>query len=326
MASCPAGAQSLERAQYQLRAASGWFESSVLSPDPSVAFPAARCLTCFPTSQPEDDQIARPESSIGREGNATEPTQPTHGSAHDRPPSTCRSLRRQTRADARGVPRPPLPPRRLARRHRHLQAHHVGRRPGHRPRPRRLSPDHAQGAARAGGRQPAHHGRARGDARPVVPPAAAARRHRAGRSAGTASTRPREPIPHETVASTCSTHQPGDDIHLPVDVWGFPGGQTFLPGVPCLSFEGPGGVISYLEPAMCRYFAPVIQATKARLMKLATPRDAEFGLRSAPQRIDQPRPAAGPLRRRSRPAHLQRHGRVPLPGAVPARSAPSATR
>lgn len=76
--------------------------------------------------------------------------------------------------------------------------------------------------------------------------------------------------------------QPGDDILLPVDVWGFPGGQTFMPQVPCLFFEGMGGIISWLEPAMCRYFAPVIQATKARLMKLATPRDAEFGLRSAP--------------------------------------------
>ena len=31
--------------------------------------------------------------------------------------------------------------------------------------------------------------------------------------------------------------QPGDDIHLPVDIWGFPGGQTFLAGVPCLAFE-----------------------------------------------------------------------------------------
>ncbi|MCX7702181.1 MAG: hypothetical protein N2039_14995, partial [Gemmataceae bacterium] len=50
---------------------------------------------------------------------------------------------------------------------------------------------------------------------------------------------------------------------------------------PCLVFEGPGGAISYLEPAMCRYFAPVIQATKARLMKQATASDAEFGLRSA---------------------------------------------
>jgi nicotinic acid phosphoribosyltransferase len=79
--------------------------------------------------------------------------------------------------------------------------------------------------------------------------------------------------------------QPGDDIYLPVDVWGFPGGQTFLPGVPCLFFEGPGGAVSYLEPAMCRYFAPVIQATKGRLMKLATPRDAEFGLRAAPNEI-----------------------------------------
>jgi nicotinic acid phosphoribosyltransferase len=79
--------------------------------------------------------------------------------------------------------------------------------------------------------------------------------------------------------------QPGEEIRLPVDVWGFPGGQAFLPGVPCLFFEGPGGLLSYLEPAMCRYFAPVIQATKARLMKLATPRDAEFGLRSAPNEL-----------------------------------------
>ncbi|HMF19538.1 MAG TPA: hypothetical protein VKE98_20190 [Gemmataceae bacterium] len=79
--------------------------------------------------------------------------------------------------------------------------------------------------------------------------------------------------------------QSGDDICLPVDIWGFPGGQTFLPGVPCLFFEGMGGAISYLEPAMCRYFAPIVQATKGRLMKLATPRDAEFGLRSAPTEV-----------------------------------------
>ena len=76
--------------------------------------------------------------------------------------------------------------------------------------------------------------------------------------------------------------QPGDEIRVPVDIWGFPGGQTFLPGVPCMFFEGMGGAISYLEPAMCRYFAPILWATKGRLMKLATPRDAEFGLRSAP--------------------------------------------
>jgi nicotinic acid phosphoribosyltransferase len=77
----------------------------------------------------------------------------------------------------------------------------------------------------------------------------------------------------------------GDDVFLPVDIWGFPGGQTFLARVPCLVFEGMGGAVSYLEPAMCRYFAPVIQATKARLMKLATPLDAEFGLRSAPVEV-----------------------------------------
>jgi nicotinate phosphoribosyltransferase len=79
--------------------------------------------------------------------------------------------------------------------------------------------------------------------------------------------------------------QPGEEIYLPVDVWGFPGGQTFLAGMPCLFFEGMGGAISYLEPAMCRYFVPIIQATKARLMKQATPRDAEFGLRSAPNEL-----------------------------------------
>jgi nicotinic acid phosphoribosyltransferase len=91
-------------------------------------------------------------------------------------------------------------------------------------------------------------------------------------------------FPHE-MWDTILADQAGDDIYLPVDVWGFPGGQTFLPGVPCLFFEGMGGAISYLEPAMCRYFAPLIQATKARLMKLATPRDAEFGLRSAPNEL-----------------------------------------
>jgi nicotinic acid phosphoribosyltransferase len=91
-------------------------------------------------------------------------------------------------------------------------------------------------------------------------------------------------FPHELWQAVLAA-QPGEDVFLPVDVWGLPGGQVFLPGVPCLFFEGPGGIVSYLESAMCRYFAPVIQATKARLMKLATPRDAEFGLRSAPNEL-----------------------------------------
>jgi nicotinic acid phosphoribosyltransferase len=91
-------------------------------------------------------------------------------------------------------------------------------------------------------------------------------------------------FPHEVWDAILGS-QGGEDIYLPVDVWGFAGGQTFLPGVPCLFFEGMGGAISYLEPAMCRYFAPVIQATKARLMKRATPRDAEFGLRAAPDEV-----------------------------------------
>ena len=92
-------------------------------------------------------------------------------------------------------------------------------------------------------------------------------------------------FPHH-LWDTVLQSQTGEDIYLPVDIWGFPGGQTFLPGVPCLFFEGMGGAISYLEPAMCRYFAPIIQATKGRLMKLATPRDAEFGLRSSPTEVN----------------------------------------
>jgi nicotinate phosphoribosyltransferase len=75
--------------------------------------------------------------------------------------------------------------------------------------------------------------------------------------------------------------QTGNDIYLPVDVWGFPGGQTFLAGVPEISFEGAGGVVSFLEPHKCRYFGPIIQATKARLMyEAAGPKWAEFGYRS----------------------------------------------
>ncbi len=111
--------------------------------------------------------------------------------------------------------------------------------------------------------------------------------------------------------------QPGEDIYLPIDVWGFPGGQTFLAGLPCLSFEGIGGAISYLEPAMCRYFAPIIQATKARLMMAATPRDAEFGLRASAERTCQHRFAARSLCRRPRSAHFQRHRRVSLSRTVP---------
>jgi nicotinic acid phosphoribosyltransferase len=91
-------------------------------------------------------------------------------------------------------------------------------------------------------------------------------------------------FPHHLWDTLLEQHQ-GEDISLPIDVWGFPGGQTFLPGVPCLFFEGMGGALSYLEPAMCRYFQPIIQATKARLMKLATLQDAEFGLRSAPNEL-----------------------------------------
>ena len=77
----------------------------------------------------------------------------------------------------------------------------------------------------------------------------------------------------------CSTHRPAKILFCRSTFGAFRAGRRFLPGVPCLFFEGMGGVVSYLEPAMCRYFAPILRATKGRLMKLATPCDAEFGLR-----------------------------------------------
>lgn len=75
--------------------------------------------------------------------------------------------------------------------------------------------------------------------------------------------------------------QPGKYINLPIDVWGFPGGQTFFSRLPCLSFEGTGGLVSFIEPQMCRYFGPVIHATKGRLMFEAAGVDhAEFAYRA----------------------------------------------
>ncbi len=78
----------------------------------------------------------------------------------------------------------------------------------------------------------------------------------------------------------------GESISLPIDIWGFPGGQTFFSGVPCLSFEGVGGIVSFIEPQMCRYFGPVIHATKGRLMhEAAGERHAEFGYRTDPDEL-----------------------------------------
>ena len=78
----------------------------------------------------------------------------------------------------------------------------------------------------------------------------------------------------------------GDDIFLPIDIYGFPGGQTFFAGVPCMSFEGPGGIVSFIEPQMCRYYGSIIHATKGRLMYEATGgRHAEFGYRADPDEM-----------------------------------------
>ena len=73
--------------------------------------------------------------------------------------------------------------------------------------------------------------------------------------------------------------------YFPIDVWGLPGGQTFLARdgkhTPHLSVEGMGALVTHLEPHLEHNYAPLIQATKARLFKeVVGDKFAEFGLRS----------------------------------------------
>ncbi len=76
-----------------------------------------------------------------------------------------------------------------------------------------------------------------------------------------------------------------NDGFLPIDIYGFPGGQTFLVKdkkyVPMMSVEGMGALVSHLEPHLAHIFPSLIRATKARLMREVTgPKFAEFGLRA----------------------------------------------
>ena len=128
------------------------------------------------------------------------------------------------------------------------------------------------------------------------------------------------------VATPSSTASPATTSICPIDVWGFPGGQTFLAGRAVPVLRGPGrrrllsraGHVPLFRPDHPGDQGPPDEARHAARRRVRP------ALR--PERADQSRPAAGPLRRRPRPAHLQRHGRVPLSRTVPLASAPSATR
>ncbi len=72
---------------------------------------------------------------------------------------------------------------------------------------------------------------------------------------------------------------------MPIDIYGLPGGQTFLVKdgkyVPIMSIEGNGALVTHLEPHLENMFAPLIHATKARLFYEAVgDQFAEFGLRA----------------------------------------------
>ena len=88
-----------------------------------------------------------------------------------------------------------------------------------------------------------------------------------------------------------------NDGFFPLDIYGFPGGQTFLVKrqdgskvprhVPMLSVEGPGALVSHIEPHVLNGYAPIIAATKARLMKEAVgDKFAEFGYRGGRNDLD----------------------------------------
>jgi nicotinic acid phosphoribosyltransferase len=74
----------------------------------------------------------------------------------------------------------------------------------------------------------------------------------------------------------------GASIRLPVDIWGFPGGQAFLAGVPAVVVESQIGMIASLpECTFDSYFLDVGQATKNALMADTSVKNAEFGPRAA---------------------------------------------
>ena len=73
--------------------------------------------------------------------------------------------------------------------------------------------------------------------------------------------------------------------YFPIDIYALPGGQTFLvkdgKHIPFMSVEGPGALVTHLEPHLEHAFAPLIHATKARLFKEAVGNKfAEFGYRA----------------------------------------------
>lgn len=72
--------------------------------------------------------------------------------------------------------------------------------------------------------------------------------------------------------------------YMPVDIYALPGGQTFLPQrnghIPFMVVEGPGAIVSHLEPNLEMMYRPVIQATKARIVEEQIGEVVEFGLRS----------------------------------------------
>ncbi|HLC53222.1 MAG TPA: hypothetical protein VJK03_01645 [Candidatus Nanoarchaeia archaeon] len=72
---------------------------------------------------------------------------------------------------------------------------------------------------------------------------------------------------------------------MPLDIYALPGGQGFLvkdgKHTPIMSVEGPGALVTHLEPNLEHLYAPIIHATKARLFREATGMQfAEFGYRS----------------------------------------------
>jgi len=102
------------------------------------------------------------------------------------------------------------------------------------------------------------------------------------------------------------TAQPGSDIRLPIDIWAFPAVRRSA-GLPCLSFEGPGGALL----SRARH-VPVLRPDPLgdqgpRAHEAATPRDASSAC----------------ARRRARAQHRPSPGRLSAAGRLTSNDPPS---
>ena len=237
-----------------------------------------------------------------------------------------RPFRRQARRHARRVLRQALPAGRLARRHRHLQADHVGGRARHRPGPGRLRADHAHAACPSRAPTTSSSWPA---TRPCSPSGSTARCSAADIElarrwfAEHSATRG---VPARAVGRDPGRASRATTFTCPSTSGASPAGRRSCRACRACSSRGMGGAdlvpraghVPLLRPGHPGDQGPADEAGHAARRRVRPAR--------RPRRGVQPRPAAGPLRRR--PAAGSPPTTPPSSSirSCSSRSAPSATR